>query len=605
MALPSERDIPSRGAEPTPSNGGGTHALRSADLALAPATIRPRLSIEALPRPRTLRLPLAGTTATVTSIGLLDAPPKVSSYRFPRLASPAPIAPPRPFLPQPATVPAPAAPEPAAGKPPRPGRTRIAPPGDVVRMEERLWFLLQPDLETLLRSCHLDFPRQPFPFQLEGMAFLMPRHAAVLADEMGLGKSMQAISSIRLLIHAGEARRVLVVCPKGLVSNWVREFGDWAPEIPVTVIEGDPQRRRWQWALADVAVKVANYESVVRDRELVAELKASFDLVVLDEAQRIKNSASQTSHAICALSRRRSWALTGTPVENSADDIVGLFEFVAPGHLDERMSPRALGAAAADHVLRRTKDKVLKDLPPRLNRDERIELTAEQRETYRQAEEDGVLRLAEMGRSATISHVFELVLRLKQVCNFDTHSGESAKLDCLKADLEEVQASGRKALVFSQWVETLGKLEKELMPFGALQYHGGMSTAARDAAIQRFKTDRRHSVLLLSYGAGAVGLNLQFSQYVFLFDRWWNPAVEDQAVNRAHRIGAAGAVTVTRYLAADTIEERIDEVLRKKRDLSELILSQSEPPEAGKTGLTVDELFALFKLPTPSRSAAA
>ena len=373
----------------------------------------------------------------------------------------------------------------------------------------------------------------------------------------------------------------------------------------MAVIEGDPQRRRWQWALSDVAVKVANYESVVRDRELVAELKASFDLVVLDEAQRIKNSASQTSHAIRALSRRRSWALTGTPVENSADDIVGLFEFVAPGHLDERMSPRALGAAAADHVLRRTKDKVLKDLPPRLNRDERIELTPEQRETYRQAEEDGVLRLAEMGRSATIRHVFELVLRLKQVCNFDTHSGESAKLDCLKADLEEVQASGRKALVFSQWVETLGKLEKELMPFGALQYHGGMSTAARDEAIRRFKTDRRHSVLLLSYGAGAVGLNLQFSQYVFLFDRWWNPAVEDQAVNRAHRIGAAGAVTVTRYLAADTIEERIDEVLRKKRDLSELILSQSEPSEAGRTGLTVDELFALFKLPTPGRSAAA
>ena len=194
MALPSERDIPSRGAEPTPSNGGGTHALRSADLALSPATIQPRRSIEALPWPRVLRLPLAATTATVTSIGLLDAPPKVSSYRFPRLASPVPIAPPRPVLPQPVTVPTSAAPEPAAGKPPRPGRTRIAPPGDVVRMEERLWFLLQPDLETLLRSCHLDFPRQPFPFQLEGMAFLMPRHAAVLADEMGLGKSMQAIS---------------------------------------------------------------------------------------------------------------------------------------------------------------------------------------------------------------------------------------------------------------------------------------------------------------------------------------------------------------------------------------------------------------------------
>jgi SNF2 family DNA or RNA helicase len=245
------------------------------------------------------------------------------------------------------------------------------------------------------------------------------------------------------------------------------------------------------------------------------------------------------------VSRRRSWALTGTPVENSADDLVGVFEFIAPGHLNERMSPKAMGAAAADHVLRRTKDKVLKDMPPRLNRDERIELSAEQRETYRRAEEEGVLRLSALGNEATIQNVFELVLRLKQICNFDTATGESAKLDCLEADLEEIHASGKKALVFSQWVETLGRLRGKLSRFGPLEYHGGMSTVARDEAIRKFKHDKKHGVLLLSYGAGAVGLNLQFSQYVFLFDRWWNPAIEDQAINRAHRIGAVGAVTVT------------------------------------------------------------
>jgi SNF2 family DNA or RNA helicase len=124
-----------------------------------------------------------------------------------------------------------------------------------------------------------------------------------------------------------------------------------------------------------------------------------------------------------------------------------------------------------------------------------------------------------------------------------------------------------------------------------------MSTAARDECIKRFKHEKKHSVLLLSYGAGAVGLNLQFSQYVFLYDRWWNPAVEDQAINRAHRIGAAGAVTVTRFLAANTIEERIDEVLRRKRDLSDMILSQAEAPAA--SGLTQEDLFALFKLAPP------
>jgi len=588
--------------------------------AAAPSSLPPRRTWSAaelaLPAPRVHRLdprlpasavlsvPVVGSRPVVTRLPLLDKLPAVESYRFPRgpaVASP----PPAPRAPAAAPDRAPdRAPNMVAGpRPPRATRTRIAPPRDVVKLGERFFFLLQPDLETILDTSRLEFPRPPFPFQLDGMAFLVPRHSAVLADEMGLGKSMQAISAIRLLVRSGQARRVLVVCPKGLVSNWARELADWAPELLVAVIEGDPARRRWQWSLPDVPVKLANYEVVVRDREMVAELGLGFDLVTLDEAQRIKNRSSQTSQAVCALRRGRSWALTGTPVENSADDIVGLFEFVAPGHLHERMSPRALGAAAADHVLRRTKDRVLKDMPPRLDRDSGVELTAQQRETYRLAEEEGVLRLAGMGREATIQHVFELVLRLKQICNFDTHSGESAKLERLEAELEEVRASGRKALVFSQWVETLGRLRGRLGRFGALEYHGGLSTQARDETIRRFRHDRHHSVLLLSYGAGAVGLNLQFSQYVFLFDRWWNPAVEDQAINRAHRIGAAGAVTVTRFLALDTIEERIDAVLRRKRDLSATILSEAGTPEA--SGLTVDDLFALFRLAPPGRAAAA
>jgi SNF2 family DNA or RNA helicase len=574
-------------------------SLRAGDLAIGPAAVRPWGDVR-IARPPALRLPVAGVGPAVIRVELGLALPKVTSYRFtPPVSAPAaPAAASRGRRVEASAPTADAPPQPAAVR-----RTRIAPPRDVVKLSEKFFYLLQPDLETMLHTGKLEFPRQPFPFQLDGMAFLMPRHSAVLADEMGLGKSMQAISSIRLLVRSGEARRVLVVCPKGLVSNWARELADWAPELVVAVIEGDQPRRRWQWSLEDVPVKLANYEVLVRDRDLVAELGLSFDLVVLDEAQRIKNRSSQTNQAVRSLDRRRSWALTGTPIENSADDLVGLFEFVAPGHLSDRMAPKAMGAAVGDHILRRTKDKVLKDMPPRLNRDERIELTAEQRETYRRAEEEGVLRLAGLGREATIQHVFELVLRLKQICNFDTATGESAKLDCLQAELEEVQASGRKALVFSQWVETLGRLEGALGKFGALQYHGGMSTTARDETIRRFKHEKKHSVLLLSYGAGAVGLNLQFSQYVFLFDRWWNPAIEDQAINRAHRIGAAGAVTVTRFLSVDTIEERIDEVLRTKRDLSEAILSQAG--ERVPSGLTAEDLFALFKLAPPQQRAAA
>ncbi len=542
----------------------------------------------ALPFVQTLRLPVTPLRVNIKSVPLLEQPVAVFSHRFGGDD--------RPPVPQ---RECPGATDRPAGQRPA-NRTRIQPPQDVVKLSERLFYLLQPDLETLLAGCRIGFPHPPFPFQFEGMAFLLPRVSGILADEMGLGKSMQAISSLRLLIRSGQARRVLVVCPKGLVSNWARELSVWAPEIVVAVIEGSPDRRRWQWSLPDVPVKIANYESVVRDRDLVAELGLSFDLVVLDEAQRIKNRSSQTSEAVCGLSRGRSWALTGTPIENRSEDLVGIFEFVAPGHVHDKMSPRALGAAAADYVLRRTKDKVLDDMPPRLDRDQLIELSPDQRETYRRAEEEGVLRLSGMGQEATIQHVFELVLRLKQICNFDTATGSSAKLDCLAAELEEVQASGRKALVFSQWVETLGRLRERLGRFGALEYHGGMSTAARDAAIDRFRHDKQHSVLLLSYGAGAVGLNLQFSQYVFLFDRWWNPAIEDQAINRAHRIGAAGAVTVTKFLSVGTIEERIDEVLDRKRNLSDVILSQAEP--AAGSGMSADDIFSLFGLAAPQQS---
>ncbi len=248
------------------------------------------------------------------------------------------------------------------------GSTRIRPPRDIIKLEDRLQCLLQPSLEVLLAQRSLEFPFQPFPFQLEGIAFLYPRHSAVLADEMGLGKTMQAITAIRLLLRSGELRRVLLICPKPLVSNWQREFELWAPEIPVLVIEGDQAKRSWQWQVPDVPVRIANYELLNRDLGLFEgagrwEKPLQFDLVVLDESQRIKNRSSATSRAARAIGRSRNWALTGTPVENSADDLVGIFEFLSPGFLSSEMKPRRMGRAVSDYVLRRTKDQVLTDLP--------------------------------------------------------------------------------------------------------------------------------------------------------------------------------------------------------------------------------------------------
>jgi SNF2 family DNA or RNA helicase len=418
-----------------------------------------------------------------------------------------------------------------------------------------------------------------------------------MADEMGLGKTMQAITAIRLLLAAREVRSVLMICPKPLVTNWKREFELWAPEIPVAIIEGDQTKRRWMWRDLSAPVKVANYELLMRDKEEVLDAGTKFDLVVLDEAQRIKNRNSTTSEIVRSISRTRSWALTGTPVENSSEDLVGIFEFLQQGYLHSGMSISHLSKAVRDHIIRRTKDKVLTDMPPKLYRDAEIDLSPDQHATYRAAEDEGVVQLNDMGDSLTIQHVFELVLRLKQICNFDPLTGSSAKLERLEADLEEVAASGRKAIVFSQWVQSIEKIADKLQRFHPLQYHGKIPSKHRDGVLDRFKNDPKHSVILMSYGAGSVGLNLQFCRYVFLFDRWWNPAIEDQAINRAHRIGAAGSVTVTRFLAMSTIEERINQVLDEKRQLFDAILSDTAAP--AKASLSQDEIFGLFNLRSP------
>lgn len=477
--------------------------------------------------------------------------------------------------------------------------TRFQIPPDAIKLEDRLQYILQPPLEVFLSQPTLEMPFEPFQYQREGIAYLYSAHFAVLADEMGLGKTMQAITTVRLLLRNAELRSVLFVCPKPLVTNWKREFDLWAPEISVQIIEGGPQRRKWIWQLEDVPVKIANYELLNRDQEYYDLDKSLggplFDLVVLDESQRIKNKSNVTSQAARAIRRRRNWALTGTPVENSQEDLVGIFEFLSPGYLESGLKPSEISSIVGPHILRRTKDKVLTDLPPKMMRDAVLDLTPEQKESYQLAEESGVQRLNEMGEGISIQNVFELVMRLKQICNYDPATGESAKLERLIADLEEVSESGRKAIIFSQWTETLFFLKRHLLRFGPIEYHGKIPSRLRDGVIKQFKEDKNTQIILMSYGAGSVGLNLQFAQYVFLFDRWWNPAIEDQAINRAHRIGAAGPVTVTRFLSSGTIEEKIDRILEEKRSLSEEILSGARGLNQS-VGMNQDEIFGLFNL---------
>jgi SNF2 family DNA or RNA helicase len=485
---------------------------------------------------------------------------------------------------------------------PQTTRTRLQPPRDAVTLQERLLYLLQPSLEQIFSGKEIELPFQPYPYQLQGIAFLMPRHAALLADEMGLGKTMQSIVALRLLFHAGLIRRALIVCPKALLHNWFRELRLWAKEVPCEVISGDTQARRSSWLVSNCPLKLVNYELLTRDAEFVEQEDITFDVVLLDEAQRIKNRDSRTAQVVRTIRRKRSWALTGTPVENRSEDLINLFAFVNPGQVPSGTPPKQLPALIGDCLLRRRKEDVLTELPDKIIRDAYVELTAEQRDSYDLVEKEGIVRLNAIGDTITVQHVFELIMRLKQICNFDPMTGASAKLEQLESDLAEVAASGRKALVFSQWIEPLTILADRLAELGTLQFHGRMPAGPRAQILTQFREDPRKHVLFMSYGTGSVGLNLQCANYVFLFDRWWNPAVEDQAINRTHRIGQRDPVFVTRFVTENTIEGRICEVLEKKRELFRDLIEHQSGPAAW---LTEADIFGLFGLRVRPRQLAA
>jgi SNF2 family DNA or RNA helicase len=301
----------------------------------------------------------------------------------------------------------------------------------------------------------------------------------VLADEMGWAKRCRPSRPCGCCC-AAKVRSVLLICPKPLVTNWQREFTLWAPEMPLSIIEGDQAKRRWQW-MQPAPVKIANYELLMRDRDVLDEGSA-FDLVVLDEAQRIKNRGSTTSQVARSIRRTRNWALTGTPIENSPEDLVGIFEFLSPGLPAQRHEPAGWASWSAITFCAAPRTWCSPTCRPKMFRDAELDLTPEQRATYKLAENEGVMQLNEMGDEITIQHVFELVLRLKQICNFDPATGASSKLERLEADLEEVAASGKKAIVFSQWVKTLEVMREKLRRFGPLEYHGRSLEAARRRA---------------------------------------------------------------------------------------------------------------------------
>ena len=446
------------------------------------------------------------------------------------------------------------------------------------------------------------------PYQRDGIETLLTHREVLLADDMGLGKTVQTAAALRILCFRERIESALVVCPASLIHQWRAELRLWAPELIVVPVSGSPAERGRLWRLP-AHVYLVGYETLRGD---VMELRNSpvlrkrWDVVLLDEASRIKNRESGISQACKRIPRDRRWALTGTPLENSTEDLVSLLDFLL-GDPTDKTRPRHstnIRSTLKTLQLRRKKGDVLPDLPPLRIEELTLELGLRQREAYDRAEREGSLRLRQFGPSLTITHVLELISRLKQICNAEPVSGESAKLEDISARLATLVAEGHRALIFSQFTDSQFGVElvaRMLRAFHPITFTGAMSAKQRSDAVRAFRTDQRHKAMILSLRAGGVGLNLQSASYVFHMDRWWNPAVEDQAEGRAHRIGQPYPVTAFRYVCADTIEERIEAILREKRHIFKEFVDDVTLDL--KSMLSAEEMFGLFGLRVPPDSA--
>lgn len=435
---------------------------------------------------------------------------------------------------------------------------------------------------------------------------------ACLADDMGLGKT---ITLIALHLHRGGGP-TLVVCPTSLLGNWEAEIRRFAPGVPV---------RRHHGSARDLdgvtgGFVLTTYGTMRNDAELLAEVP--WDLVVADEAQHVKNSRSAAARAIRTIPAAARVALTGTPVENDLTELWSILDWVVPGLLGSRNAFRKVWAGPIESGLEPTKARQFADLvgpfllrrrksdpgiapelPPKTETDHVLGLTREQVVLYETLVRDSMRRIEEADEETRRGLVLALLTGLKQICNHPAHflrqanprlRGRSEKLELLDELVGTVLAEDGAVLVFTQYVAMAQLLERHLAAAGVPHQflHGGTPVRGREAMVTRFQAGEA-PVFLLSLKAGGTGLNLTRADHVIHFDRWWNPAVEDQATDRAYRIGQTRPVQVHRFVTQGTIEERIAQLLARKRSLADSVLARGE---AALTELSDAELRDLVEL---------
>lgn len=461
-------------------------------------------------------------------------------------------------------------------------------------VEEKLAKLLK--FEVLSLKGEYPFLRD---YQEVGVSWLLHLFeneiSGLLADEMGLGKTVQAIILVDFLIKKQKIKQALVVAPTSVVYNWSRECAKFCPGLSVLVYHG-PKRRECLRLFEDYDLVITSYPIVRLDSHVFKDRR--FDILFLDEAQLIKNADSLTSRVVREISSRVRFALTGTPVENRASELWSIFDFLLPKGLGSkslftRLVEKAsnqqvidkLGQTLKPFILRREKAETLKSLPPKIETVELCEMTELQRQFYEAYKEYAFSAISDYkaGKSA-YTHVFTAIMRLRQICNHpnslidseEARAAGSGKLNRMCEIVDELIKNGRKVVIFCQFLEMIKIISDALNVLGIKTYVFTGSTKDRLGLIDTFASDTKSSCLVMSLKAGGLGLNLTMASDVILYDPWWNPQVENQAIDRLHRIGQKQTVFVYRLVTVDSIESRMEEIKETKRDLFSRLLSAKQ-----------------------------
>jgi SNF2 family DNA or RNA helicase len=461
------------------------------------------------------------------------------------------------------------------------------------------------------------------PYQARGVDWLQFLRAAelggILADDMGLGKTVQSLAHIAIELEAGRLDRpCLVVCPTSLVANWRLEAARFAPMLKTLVLHGSDRKASFP-AIPDQHLVITTYPLLTRDHAILHA--QDWHVVMLDEAQTIKNPTADSSRLVRGLKARQRLCLSGTPLENHLGELWSLFDFIAPGFLGDRKSFQSryrtpiekrgdeerrglLARRIRPFLLRRTKGEVAADLPPKTDIPEPVEMATEQRavyETIRLTMHDRVRSaIAERGLARSGIIILDALLKLRQACcdprllklpSLKRAKAGSAKFERLMEMVPALLEDGRRILLFSQFTEMLGLIEAGLVQANLPYVLLTGDTRDRATPIKRFQSGQV-PLFLISLKAGGTGLNLTAADTVIHYDPWWNPAVEDQATDRAHRIGQDKPVFVHKLITLGTIEEKMDVLKSRKRALAEGILAAEGGGALSMTEEDVEDLFA-------------